>query len=133
MSRLFVGNISFEASEEDIRDLFESRGYWLESTELLRNMETGQLRGFGFVQLRDGKQLKQAIQALNRVSLKGRPLTVNGGNPGSDSGTGGSRLPPLIFVFATRRDGFYWQAGLGRDLLCLKAKNSATPLRAGSL
>ena len=81
MERLFVGNISFKASEEDVREFFESRGFALESTELLTDRQTGKPRGFGFVQLRDGQQARQAIEALNGEPLKGRPLTVNQATP----------------------------------------------------
>ena len=77
MSRLFVGNIPFSQSEDDIRDWFEVHGFRVLRTEIIRDKATGQSRGFGFVEVHEGSAAKEVITALNQKELAGRRLTVN--------------------------------------------------------
>jgi RNA recognition motif-containing protein len=75
MTKLFVGNLPFSASESDIRALFEQHGN-VESFAMINDRETGRPRGFGFIEMSSGDATK-AMQALNGHMLDGRALKVN--------------------------------------------------------
>ncbi len=93
--KLYVGNLSFSSSEDEIRDHFAAYGEVL-SVNLITDRETGRLRGFGFVEM-DDEGAKAAIQALDGKELGGRTLKVNeaqdkprgGGGGGGRGGYGG--------------------------------------------
>ena len=72
---LYVGNIPYSASEDDIRALFEQHGD-VESVKLINDRETGRFRGFGFVQMDEGGA-GAAIESLNGSDFGGRTLRVN--------------------------------------------------------
>jgi RNA recognition motif-containing protein len=74
--RLYVGNLPFSASEQEVRDLFEQHGA-LESVALVTDRETGRPRGFGFVEFRDEASAQAAQQALDGSEMGGRALRVN--------------------------------------------------------
>ena len=75
MTTIYVGNLPFSATEQDVRALFEAHGT-VESVKLINDRETGRPRGFGFVDMpQDAAQA--AIQAINGHDLNGRPLRVN--------------------------------------------------------
>ena len=75
MTTIYVGNLPFSATEQDVRALFEAHGT-VESVKLINDRETGRPRGFGFVDMpQDAAQA--AIQAMNGRDLNGRPLRVN--------------------------------------------------------
>jgi RNA recognition motif-containing protein len=75
MTTIYVGNLSFSATEQDVRSLFERHGK-VESVKLIMDRETGKPRGFGFVDMEQG-EAQGAIQALNGHQMNGRPLRVN--------------------------------------------------------
>jgi len=75
MTTIYVGNLPFSATEQDIRSLFERHGK-VESVKLINDRETGKPRGFGFVDMSQN-EAPGAIQALNGHQLNGRPLRVN--------------------------------------------------------
>jgi RNA recognition motif-containing protein len=75
MTTLYVGNLPFDATETDVRTLFEGHGQ-VESVKLINDRETGKPRGFGFVDMPPSDALA-AIQALNGFQMSGRPLRVN--------------------------------------------------------
>ena len=77
---IFVGNIAFTASEDDIRQLFEAHGV-VDQVHLITDRYTGRSRGFGFVEMPDATAAKAAIAALNGAALHNRPLTVNEARP----------------------------------------------------
>ena len=83
--KLYVGNLPFSATEDQIRDLFSEHGD-VQSVSLISDRETGRPRGFGFVEM-DGAD--QAIEALNGRDLDGRALTVNPAKERSSGGGGG--------------------------------------------
>ena len=87
--RIYVGNLPFSASEDDIRQLFEQHGT-VHSVALVTDRDTGRPRGFGFVELGD-EDADKAIQQFNGTELDGRALTVNEARPqvSRDSGGGG--------------------------------------------
>ncbi|HET7921129.1 MAG TPA: RNA-binding protein [Gammaproteobacteria bacterium] len=75
MTSIYVGNLPFTASEEEIRSKFEQFGA-VQSVKLISDRETGRPRGFGFVEMDQGSAQK-AIQELNGKDMGGRPLRVN--------------------------------------------------------
>lgn len=90
MKNIFVGNISFGATEETIRSLFESYGT-IARVSLVTDRETGQPRGFGFVEMENDAEAEKAIAGLNGRDLDGRTLNINEARPKTDrpSGFGG--------------------------------------------
>lgn len=74
--QLFIGNISFKATEEDVRDFFESRGFAVESVKFITDRETGRSKGFGFVTFPDRTDRQTIIAATHNQELIGRPLAV---------------------------------------------------------
>jgi RNA recognition motif-containing protein len=75
MTTIYVGNLSFNATEQDVRSLFERHGK-VDSVKLIMDRETGKPRGFGFVDM-EQSEAQGAIQALNGHQMNGRPLRVN--------------------------------------------------------
>jgi len=92
MQKLFVGNLSFNASEDDLRDLFTDQGYTVEEVKIMTDRDTGKPRGFAIVTLGDGNELTQVIGNMNGRELMGRQLTVNEATPQAKRpGGGGDR------------------------------------------
>ena len=77
---IFVGNIAFTASEDDLRQLFEEHGV-VDKVHLITDRYTGRSRGFGFVEMPNADEAQAAIAALNGVDLHSRPLTINEARP----------------------------------------------------
>ena len=75
MTTLYVGNLPFNATEADVKALFERHGK-VDSVKLINDRETGKPRGFGFVDM-PSNEAQAAIQALNGFQMNGRPLRVN--------------------------------------------------------
>jgi RNA recognition motif-containing protein len=102
MKNLFVGNMSFQTTEDDLRGLFQPFGE-ITRIHIVRDRETGQPRGFAFVEVADDAEAAKAMSALNGKEVAGRALKVNeatprpereGGSRGGgyrDSGRGGGR------------------------------------------
>ena len=93
MKNIFVGNLSFGSTEQDIRTLFEAYGS-VDRVNIVTDRESGQPRGFGFVEMSDDAQGERAISAINGHELGGRALNVNEAKPktaGSGGGGGGNR------------------------------------------
>jgi RNA recognition motif-containing protein len=86
--RLYVGNLAFSATEDEIRDSFSVHGE-VSSVHLVTDRDTGQSRGFAFVEMADADQAEQAIAALNGTNLGGRPLVVNEARPRPERTGGG--------------------------------------------
>lgn len=80
---IYVGNLPWSATEEQVQDLFAEYGNVI-SINLVSDRETGRARGFGFVEM-DGTDASKAIEALNNYSLDGRALRVNEAQPKSDA------------------------------------------------
>jgi cold-inducible RNA-binding protein len=74
--KLYVGNLSFETTENDLQDLFEQHGAVTE-VALINDRATGRSRGFGFVTMADATAAKAAVEAFNGKEVQGRTLTVN--------------------------------------------------------
>ena len=78
--KLYVGNLSFETTENDLQDLFEQHGA-VNEVRLMMDRMTGKSRGFAFVTMNDGAQANAAMSALNGREFNGRALTVNEARP----------------------------------------------------
>ncbi len=85
---IFVGNLSHALSEDELRDAFTEFGT-VERATIIKDRETGQPRGFGFVEMASKEEGEAAIAGLNGRELNGRPLTVNLARPRPDRGSGG--------------------------------------------
>ena len=83
---LYVGNLSFSCTADDLRELFSQHGN-VASAQVVSDRETGRSRGFGFVEMGDGGEA--AINALNGTDFQGRSLTVNEARPRESGGGGG--------------------------------------------
>ena len=89
--RLYVGNLSYQATEADLRDLFAQAGS-VASVKIITDAYTGQSRGFGFVEMTTDEDAAKAITALNGTSFMDRTITVNEARPKTErSGSGGRR------------------------------------------
>jgi RNA recognition motif-containing protein len=77
---IFVGNLAYTATEDDVRQLFESYGT-VEKVNIITDRDTGRAKGFGFVEMPETQAAQSAIQALNGHELAGRALTVNEAKP----------------------------------------------------
>ena len=88
MKRLYVGNLSFISSEGTVRDAFAAFGA-VDSVHLVTDRDTGQPRGFGFVEMADSSEAQAAIDGLNGTMLDGRSLNVNEARPRPERGGGG--------------------------------------------
>ena len=86
--KLYVGNLSFQTTENDLQDLFEQQGPVKEVT-LITDKMTGQSRGFAFVTMAGATEGNAAINALNGKDFAGRALTVNEAKPREDRPRGG--------------------------------------------
>jgi RNA recognition motif-containing protein len=88
MKNIFVGNLSFRATEDAVRSLFEAYGT-VERVSLVTDRDTGQARGFGFVEMSNSTEADRAILELNGRELDGRALNVNEARPKTERGAGG--------------------------------------------
>ena len=86
--KLYVGNLSFNTSESQLRDLFAAYGD-VSSASLVMDRETGRPRGFGFVEFSNPEHAKAAMAALSGKNVDGRDLTVNEAKPREGGGGGG--------------------------------------------
>jgi RNA recognition motif-containing protein len=82
---IFVANLAYSTTEEDLRQLFEGYGA-VETIRLATDRDTGRPRGFGFVEMPDAREAQAAIDGLNGTSLDGRPLTINEARPREERG-----------------------------------------------
>jgi cold-inducible RNA-binding protein len=91
--KLYVGNLSFQTSSEELQQLFAQAGT-VESASVVEDRDTGRSRGFGFVEMASKEEGEKAIQQFNGADLNGRNLTVNEARPREDRGNrvgGGGR------------------------------------------
>src|ERR671928_273934 len=86
--KLYVGNLSFQTSSEDLQQLFSQAGT-VESASVVEDRDTGRSRGFGFVEMSTKEEGEAAIQQFNGKEFGGRNLTVNEARPREDRGGGG--------------------------------------------
>ena len=101
-NKLFVGNLSFDTTENDLHDAFAAHGTVTEAN-LMMDRITGRPRGFGFVTMSTPEEAQKAIAALNGTQLGGRALTVNIARPREERPAGGGRGPRREFGGARSR------------------------------
>ena len=90
--RLYVGNLPYQAEEEQLRALFAQDGRQVEEVKIVTDRETGRPRGFAFVEMSSDEEARAAVEALNGKPFGGRPLTVSEAReraPGGGGGGGG--------------------------------------------
>ncbi len=87
---IYVGNMSRNASEEDLREAFEAFGQ-VTSINIIKDKFSGEPRGFGFVEMQGKAEAQAAIDGMNGKELKGRTLNVNEARPRTEGGRGGGR------------------------------------------
>lgn len=92
MTKLYVGNLPFSATEDSVRSLFAPHGT-VEKVSLITDRDTGRARGFGFVEMSNA-DASRAMQALNGQDFEGRALKVNEAQERERSGGGGNRGGP---------------------------------------
>jgi RNA recognition motif-containing protein len=83
--KLYVGNLSFQTSSEDLQQLFSQAGT-VESASVVEDRDTGRSRGFGFVEMASKEEGEKAIEQFNGTDFAGRNLTVNEARPREDRG-----------------------------------------------
>lgn len=103
-TKLYVGNLSFRTTGEELRELFAQAGT-VESVSVIEDRETGRSRGFGFVEMATAEEAAAAIEQFNGKDLGGRNLTVNEAKPKTERSGGGYR----------DRGGYGGGGGGGRD------------------
>ena len=95
VKRIYIGNLAFGATEDDVRTAFEMHGA-VASVQIITDRETGQSRGFGFIEMDDDAAAEQAVAAVNGADIAGRNVIVNEARPrpsrdGGGGGGGGGR------------------------------------------
>jgi len=89
-SKLYVGNLSYNVTEDDLRTLFSQAGE-IKEVSLIMDRETRRPKGFGFVEMANQVDAEKAIQMFNEYEMDGRKLTVNIARPREERGSGGNR------------------------------------------
>ena|SRR5579863_1774919 len=88
MKNIFVGNLNFGATEDAVRSMFEAYGT-VERVSIITDRDTGQAKGFGFVEMSAAADADRAIAELNGRDFDGRAMNVNEAKPKTDRGSGG--------------------------------------------
>ena len=88
MKNIYVGNLSFGATEDAVRSLFAAHGT-VERVNIVTDRDSGQPRGFGFVEMDNDGEGEKAIAALNGATVDGRALNINEARPKTERGAGG--------------------------------------------
>ena len=97
---IYVGNLSYNATEETVRQAFESFGQVI-SARIIKDKYTGQSRGFGFVEMPEQSQAQAAIKSLNGKEFLGKQMSVNEARSRTDRGRSGGRMD-----YGGRRDRY---------------------------
>ena len=90
---IFVGNLSYRSTEDGIRAIFEPYGE-VDAVRVIKDRDTGQSRGFGFVEMPNDDEARAAIAALNGTELDGRTINANEARPREDRGGSGYNRRP---------------------------------------
>ena len=88
--KIYVGSLSYKATEEDLKKEFEGFGQ-VESVNIIKDRYSGESRGFGFVEMPNKDEAQSAIEGLNGREMKGRKISVNEARPRSEGFRGGGR------------------------------------------
>ncbi len=87
---IYVGNLSFDATEEDLRSAFEAFGK-VDAANIIKDRDSGRPKGFGFVEMPSAEEARKAIEAMNGKEFKGRAMNVNEARPKPEGGRGGGQ------------------------------------------
>jgi cold-inducible RNA-binding protein len=87
-TKLYVGNLSYETTEDELRNLFAQAGT-VTSVALIKDRDSGRSKGFAFIEMSNQSEAEKAIQTFNGYSLADRPLKVNAARPREERGFGG--------------------------------------------
>jgi len=87
---IYVGNLSFDVTEDDLRSAFDAFGK-VDAVNIIKDRDSGRPKGFGFVEMSSGEEAKKAIEAMNGKEFKGRAMNVNEARPKPEGGRGGGR------------------------------------------
>ena len=109
--KLYVGNLSFNTTNQDLNDLFGTIGT-VQSSNIIEDRETGRSKGFGFVEMASAEVAEAAIKALDGMSVDGRSITVNLARP-REEGRGPGRSGADDFKASNRADVGYGNGGYG--------------------
>jgi cold-inducible RNA-binding protein len=90
MTSIYVGNLSYTATEDELREAFAQYGK-VASVSIVKERDTGRPRGFAFVEMSDGKEAAVAIRELNLREIGGRSITTNEARPRTERASGGGR------------------------------------------
>ena len=77
---IYVGNLSYEITDDEVKDLFSPHGE-ISSVSIIKDKQSGQSKGFGFIEMPNQAEAEEAIKALNESELKGRNIKVNQARP----------------------------------------------------
>jgi RNA recognition motif-containing protein len=88
LKNIFVGNLDFNTSEDELRHMFETFGQ-VDRVSIMTDRDTGRSRGFGFVEMTSGEDGEKAIAALNGTQVNGRTLNINEARPKTERSGGG--------------------------------------------
>lgn len=91
MTNIFVGNLAYQTSETELEQAFAPYGA-VERVSIIRDRDSGQPRGFAFVEMSNPEEAQKAIESLNGVELGGRNINVNEARPREERGGGGNRF-----------------------------------------
>jgi len=89
VKNLYVGNLPFQVTEDELRDWFANAGVTTSNVQVIRDRFSGNSRGFGFVEIADDGEADRAVQMLNGKDFQGRALVVNEARPKREGGGGG--------------------------------------------
>jgi RNA recognition motif-containing protein len=92
-TKLFIGNIPYSATEQELRELFARGGGQVASVRVITDFDTGRSKGYAFVEMSTSDEAQKAIRDLNNFSMNGRPIVVNEARPRQANG-GGRGLRP---------------------------------------
>ncbi len=90
MMNIYIGNLPYSISEDELRDLFTAHGE-VSSANIIMDRDSGRSKGFGFIEMPDKAQGEAAINAINQTDVQGRSVRVNEARPRNDNRGGGGR------------------------------------------
>ncbi len=90
MMNIYIGNLPYSISEDELRDLFAAHGE-VSSANIIMDRDSGRSKGFGFIEMPDKAQGEAAINAINQTDVQGRSVRVNEARPRNDNRGGGGR------------------------------------------
>ncbi|MFQ5777729.1 MAG: RNA recognition motif domain-containing protein [Terriglobia bacterium] len=91
MKKLYVGNMPFQASEQELQEWFAEAGFTADDVVIVRDRYSNLSRGFGFVEIRNDEDAERAIQTMNGKDFQGRNLVINEARPRREGGGGRGR------------------------------------------